>query len=588
MSEKTWVKLTDVLRKTSAIRYGVMGATFGAVFPIVALALWGRPLALFGVICSAPFFLGLFAYFIGFQKSRAKSLQIQELEIERALEELRVVKDRLSAILEHSPSATYECLANENWTMNFMSPHIAEITGYPATDFIGDSVRSYVSVIHPEDRALVQEAVFRAIERKSMFDIQYRIRHRDGSERWVWERGSISAITGNLVGVIFDVTAQRLNQFELSRRTEELKHANERLEEAQRVAKIGSWSFELDTQTISWSKQMYSLFPERIEDGPPSVEKHEATLHPDDREMLKSAVAECIQWDKPYKLRFRSLFPDRELWLEARGHAVRDSTGKVIRIQGTCQDINDVVLAEERLQLERGKAMHNAKLASIGEVAAGVAHEINNPLAVIMGNLPLLDRLRGDDTKFRNKLQAVEKAGERISRIVRGLKKFSRTTEGIVYKPERVSEILAEVLVLTEGRSKRHATPISVEQHTDAEILCDGVEIEQVLVNLINNGIDAASQLPEKWIRIEVLEEGREVIIRVIDSGCGISPEIEKKLFQPFFTTKPIGEGTGLGLSISKGIIDQHGATLQLNREFRNTCFEIRFQRHAGELNAVA
>ncbi len=585
------VKITSFFKKTSAIRYGLMGAAFGALFPLIALALRDQPLALFSVICTAPFFLGLFAYFVGFQKSRAKSLQMQELELERANEELQTVKNRLSAILDHSPSATYECLANKKWTMNFMSPHIMAITGYPATDFVDDHVRAYASVIHPEDRAMVEREVFCAIETSAIFDIQYRILHRDGTERWVWERGSISTTTGNLVGVIFDVTEQKLSELELAQRTAELKRSRDRLEEAQRVAKIGSWSFDLRTRKIEWSHQMFSMFPEQESQGPPSFERHVSTIHPEDRAHWHATVAKCIEDAKPYVMRFRVLYPEspeKIVWIEACGQGCVDASGELVLLQGTCQDITEVILAEQHLQLERGKALHAAKLASIGEVAAGVAHEINNPLAVILGNLPLVGQLREDPEKFKIKLRSIEKAGERISKIVKGLKKFSRTTEDVVYKPERVSAILSDVLILTEGRSKRHATPIEIDMQTDAQILCDSVEIEQVLVNLINNGIDVACQLPEKWIRIEVLEVGGEVVIRVIDSGREISPEVETKLFQPFFTTKPIGEGTGLGLSISKGIIDQHGAKLRLNRQFSNTCFEILFPKHSGEIDVAA
>ncbi|MFN8846301.1 MAG: sensor histidine kinase [Bdellovibrionales bacterium] len=114
---------------------------------------------------------------------------------------------------------------------------------------------------------------------------------------------------------------------------------------------------------------------------------------------------------------------------------------------------------------------------------------------------------------------------------------------------------------------------------TNSLILCDSIEIEQVLVNLINNGIDAASKTDEKWVYINIFDEKNELVIQIIDSGNGIPPEIEEKIFQPFFTTKAVGEGTGLGLSIVKGILDQHKAQIQLRRDIKNTCFEVRFRK---------
>ena len=124
--------------------------------------------------------------------------------------------------------------------------------------------------------------------------------------------------------------------------------------------------------------------------------------------------------------------------------------------------------------------------------------------------------------------------------------------------------------------------PVRTRIDTQESILCDALEIEQVLLNLINNGIDAARTQDEKWVEIRVFEEGESVIAQVLDSGTGVSREIEAKIFQPFFTTKKTGEGTGLGLSISKGILDQHSATIALNRSLPNTCFEVRFSRCHG------
>jgi signal transduction histidine kinase len=105
------------------------------------------------------------------------------------------------------------------------------------------------------------------------------------------------------------------------------------------------------------------------------------------------------------------------------------------------------------------------------------------------------------------------------------------------------------------------------------------VEIEQVVINLINNAIDAVKERAEKWVKVEVLDDDQSVVFRVTDSGLGISEAVQNKIFDPFFTTKPVGEGTGLGLSITKGILDQHKATIAIVPHVPNTCFEIRFQK---------
>jgi C4-dicarboxylate-specific signal transduction histidine kinase len=118
---------------------------------------------------------------------------------------------------------------------------------------------------------------------------------------------------------------------------------------------------------------------------------------------------------------------------------------------------------------------------------------------------------------------------------------------------------------------------IKCEIDADLELYCDAVEIEQVLVNLIGNGVDAVKDRSEKWVSIKSFKNQTDTIIQVIDSGPGIESDLANKIFQPFFTTKVVGEGTGLGLSVSKGILEEHGAKIVVNSAFPNTCFEISF-----------
>lgn len=237
------------------------------------------------------------------------------------------------------------------------------------------------------------------------------------------------------------------------------------------------------------------------------------------------------------------------------------------------------VVAEKEIELNRLMAMQNAKLASLGEMSAGVAHEINNPLAIIDGNLRLIRKHRYDDPMFENKIEIAEQAVHRIAKIVDGLRKFSRTSEVVELKTHPAREIIQEALVMIEPKSKRLSIEIETNIKTMGLIVCDPMEIEQVVINLINNGMDAIKNLANRWIKINLFEDGLDVVLQIVDSGGGIAVEIETKLFQPFFTTKPVGEGTGIGLSICKGIIDQHKAHIKLNREFKNTCFEVRFRK---------
>ena len=358
--------------------------------------------------------------------------------------------------------------------------------------------------------------------------------------------------------------------------------SEKRLREAQEIAKIGSWEFDLKTQYLTWSTEHYRIF--EISE-PQSQEQlyalYRSRIHPEDIQELDVHIHNAIEMGSDFTYNHRVYLNNGEKikYVQGIGRVVKDVCGLPISVMGTCQDITEKYLAEKELEESRLKAVQAAKLASIGEVAAGIAHEINNPLAIISGTIALLDRYVHDEVKLKSKIETVAKSIQRITKIVSGLKKFSRVDEKQDFKNNIISEIIQEVLVLSEIRSHGLGVEVTADVQTSAMAFCDALEIEQVLVNLINNSIDAVKNLSEKWVRIHLFEEGSQIVLQVVDSGSGISPAVESKLFQPFFTTKPVGEGTGLGLSICKGIMDKHNADFFLNRTFSNTCFELRFNR---------
>lgn len=226
------------------------------------------------------------------------------------------------------------------------------------------------------------------------------------------------------------------------------------------------------------------------------------------------------------------------------------------------------------------QVIHNARLSSLGEMSAGIAHEINNPLTIVMGASPLLRKHRDNPELFERRLDQIEKAAQRIDRIVGNLRRFARGEDVHRQKPVcSLNEITRDSMLFIESKSRRHATPIRLDLDGELPIRAEAVEIEQVLINLVNNAIDAVKSRADRWVRISARTEGERVIMRVTDSGTGIPADQLDRLFQPFFTTKAVGEGTGLGLSICRGILRSHGATIQVRGENPHTCFEIVFPR---------
>jgi signal transduction histidine kinase len=489
------------------------------------------------------------------------------------------------------------------------------------------------------------------------------------------------------------------------------------LSEAQRVAGVGSWYFDLATQKISWSDELYRVFRVDKKEGAPSFEKFKSLIHPDDLPQLLGCIENCRTHGTSYSLRHRIRSGNELSWVHGSGCAVKDDYGKIIRMTGICQDVTHIVteqetkahqtqkIEEQKSQLEsliqnspgmvftyrlsplgegmytfvspqvesiyeidsrlisrdpnllnkmispdlkeafqralmessknqsplhwvgrivsglgrskwirshalpkiqadgavvwdgvvvditeekkmeedllreRQKSIQNSKLASLGEMSAGIAHEINNPLSIIQGNVQLLPKFVDQPEKFQEKISTINKSCDRITKIVRGLRKFSRSTAVKEMKAHNVYEMLSEVLVLTHARAMKSQVEIRIKGERAAEIICDEIEVEQVFVNLVNNAVDAVKDLQEKWVELEVESDEKFINIKVKDSGFGIPVEMQQKLFDPFFTTKSVGQGTGLGLSIAKKIVDDHCGRLFIDDQSKHTCFVVSFPR---------
>lgn len=225
--------------------------------------------------------------------------------------------------------------------------------------------------------------------------------------------------------------------------------------------------------------------------------------------------------------------------------------------------------------------IQSSKLSSLGEMAGGIAHEINNPLAIIQLNASQLRRLiiaeKFEKTKSISMLEKIESTTSRIGKIIDGLRNFSRNEVGEKQEKVLFSKLMSDVEGLCHERLKRKNIRFEVIQKVEIEIACRVIQLEQVLVNLINNSYDAIQASTDPWIRMQAFMDDKEFLnIVITDSGNGIPATIAKKIMQPFFSTKPIGEGTGLGLSISFAIIASHEGSLTYNPESPNTQFLIK------------
>lgn len=231
-------------------------------------------------------------------------------------------------------------------------------------------------------------------------------------------------------------------------------------------------------------------------------------------------------------------------------------------------------LREQRVQM-----ISAAKMSSLGEMAGGIAHEINNPLAIIAGKAGLMKlRLTRDNVDLevlRRDLSKIEDTANRISRITNGLRTFSRTSEQDPMTIEFIKQIFDDTIELCSERFRQHNIKLTVNIPDDLKARCRAIQLSQVFMNLLGNAFDAVEKLEDAWVRIDVERFANKVHIRFTDAGNGIPPDVLEKVMNPFFTTKPAGRGTGLGLSISSALVEEHGGRIFYDSSSKNTCFVV-------------
>jgi PAS domain S-box-containing protein len=481
-----------------------------------------------------------------------EELRREIAERQRVEDDLRRSEDHMRLVIDTIPALVWSKLPDGS--ADFLNQRFREYTGLSVEEGLGEG---WLKAIHPDDCASSIEVWREAFAGGKFFELEARLRRADGEYLWFLFRGA----------PLRDQAGTIVKWYGTSTDIDDHKRAEEESRALIDAIPQQIWSGppdgSMDYCNLQW--RSYMGFTQQDLQG----EGWQRMLHPDDRERVLNAWRESVTTGAPYEQEERHRGADGQYrWFLARGVALRDSTGRIIRWYGTNTDIEDRKRAEWALQEVQAGLSHVTRVTAMGELVAAIAHEVNQPLAAIVTNANFCLRQFASATansdKLREAISEIVNDGTRASAVISRIRALLQKSA-----PERVAvginQIIQEVTVLLRRELTRNRVSLRTDLDPDLPRLsADRVQLQQVLINLVMNGIEAmrmASDRPRELI-IKSARHPDGVLVQVQDSGPGIEPQLAARIFEPFFTTKV--EGIGMGLSISHSIIESHGGHLSI------------------------
>lgn len=470
------------------------------------------------------------------------------------------------------------------------NPAIFETFGYIQEDL--DKGLNAFKMIVPEDLTRMFANIPRVLAGEKKEGSEYRGIRKDGST-FPFLIFSSAIFRGDtpvgLRGAIIDLTVQKQTEAALHK-------ISLSLAEAQRITHMGNWEWNIKSDEMYWSDEVYRIVGTTPQEFPKTYEAFVELIHPDDRGTVLHALQDVVNERMKREIEHRIIRPDGQIRsIRQRVEPLLDDTGLLERMIGIVQDVTEKNRFEQELQNARDQLLQSEKLAAIGRLSAGVAHEILNPVNIISLELQTLQITENITPETKKELDICMAQIKRIVTIAENLKQFSRipAKEKTMTRVD-INDVIAHVLMLYSMQLKIEGIETELQYPLDLpEILIEKEKIEQVISNLISNAMDAMEGRDHKVLRITTKREapsgGHDYLtIMVADTGSGIEDELMPRIFDPFFTTKEPGKGTGLGLSISYGIIQDHdGKIWAENNEWGGASFFVELPVKSEANNVV-
>ncbi|BAV45399.1 PAS/PAC sensor signal transduction histidine kinase [Mesorhizobium loti] len=502
------------------------------------------------------------AFFEG-QSKQGVAYILDLTELKRAEAALRHRERELQQLVDAMPVHVW------SWTpdgrLAYLNKRSLEELGLTGANF-EDRARVAQMLIHPDDAPEVLRTSLNCLETGDPFIMRYRRRWKDGNYRWMEGRCEpLRDRDGTIVQwyqVSIDIDDQMHAQEALRERERFLWHLVETLPAMIDCAAP-------DGEPVYRSKQLREFLGYELEalDGTGKSRLTgtlEAGVHPDDVAGVKEQYARSLATGEPYARRHRLRRFDGEYrWVETRAAPMRNAEGAIVQWNVICLDIDGEVRMQEQLRLAQENLARQSQAASLAELCASIAHEVNQPLAAVVANSHACQRwLKAEPPNLERALKTVERVirdANAAADVVSHIRALFRQSVG-TGTTAKLSDVIAEARDLMAEEATRRRISMSIDVESNLPPVALGrVQIQQVLVNLIRNGMDAMDTVAnERVLRMRVRRREDVVQTEVSDHGPGV--EFPDKIFQPFFTTKE--QGMGMGLAICRSIVESHGGRL--------------------------
>ena len=438
-----------------------------------------------------------------------------------------------------------------------------EFTGRSMEQELGNGWKEGV---HPDDLAKISQTYGPAVDAREPFVMQYRLKNSDGEYRWITDQGVPRyGPSGNFrgyVGACVDITDLLKKEADAASRFEE------RVALAAEAAHAGVWELDTVTNELWVSDKVRALsltwmVMRRL------TNDLQARVHPDDRAARDAAIKKAIATKGDYELEFRLPLRDGAIrWIGDRARCLADEKGELTRLLGVSVDITKRKQAEEEAHRQREQINLLSRVSLLGEMTASLAHELNQPLSAIITNanagMRSIDKGKEDPGTLREILVDVEADGRRAHDIIRNVRNTIKKSHPTLRRIN-LNELVTKVAHIVRPDAVAYSCEVETSLAKDLPLIeGDPVQIQQVLVNLVSNALDAMRQTPPDRRKVEISTAGNgdnEVRLSVRDHGTGIRTEVHERLFDRFFTTKE--QGLGMGLAIVRSIVESHGGDIQ-------------------------